>query len=187
MEPSSQFQSIFHIHEGLCDGLTHFSGPSRAALIYAEKPEDPPRLYDPQGLLDVLGAASRENLPEESGAWREHDPKTAQMRLFGQILPEKGLDLAGLVSRGGRAKSIFYQMWFTEEHPTMCSTGPTERWLEHAACLLAHDWANEEWFYTRNSSYVVREYATHAIRDYIRDRLDHKFGLDSPHRSLPDS
>ncbi len=106
-------------------------------------------------------------------------PISSQMRLFGQIFPEKGLDLAGLISRGGRAKSVFYQMWFTEEHPTMCSTGPTERWLEHAACLLAHDWANEEWFYTRNSSYVVREYATHAVRDYIRDRLDLKFGLDS--------
>ncbi len=158
--------------------MTHFSGPSRAALIYAENPGDSPRLYDPQGLLDCWEPLL-EKIYLRSGAWREHDPKTAQVRLFGQILPEKGLDLAGLVSRGGRAKSIFYQMWFTEEHPTMCSTGPTLRWLEHAARLLAHDWANEEWFYTRNSSYVVREYATHAVRDYLRDRLDHDFGLDT--------
>lgn len=177
MDPSSQFQSIFLIHDGLCDGLTHFSGPSRAALIYAEKPEDPPRLYDPQGLLECWEPII-EKIYLRSGAWREHDSKTVQMKLFGQVLPQKGLDLAGLVSRGGRAKTVFYQMWFTEQHPNMCSTGPIERWLEHAACLLAHDWANEEWFYTRNSSYVVREYATHAIRDYIRDRLDIKFGLD---------
>src|SRR5208283_1348647 len=178
MDPSSQFQSIFHIHDGLCDGLTHFSGPSRAALIYAEKPDDPLRLYDPQGLLECWEPLI-EKIYLRSGAWREHDPKTAQMRLFGQIIPQKGPDLAGLVSRGGRAKTVFYQMWFTEQHPTMCSTGPIERWLEHAASLLAHDWANEEWFYTRNSSYVVREYATHAIRDYIRDRLDIRFGLDT--------
>ncbi|MGO8944743.1 MAG: DNA integrity scanning protein DisA nucleotide-binding domain protein [Syntrophobacteraceae bacterium] len=178
MAPSSQLLSIFHIHDGLCDGLTHFSGPSRAALIYAEKPDDPPRLYDPQGLLE-----SWEPLVEKiylrSGAWREHDPKTTQMKLFGQVLPQKGLDFAGLVSRGGRAKTVFYQMWFTEQLPSMCSTGPIERWLEHAACLLAHDWANDEWFYTRNASYVVREYATHAISDYIRDRLDLKLGMDS--------
>ncbi len=115
----------------------------------------------------------------KSDAWRKHNPNIMQTKLFGQIAPEKGHDLAGLISRGGRARSVFYQMWFTEEHPTMCSSGPTERWLEHAACLLAHDWSNEEWFYTRNSSYVVREYATHAIRDYIRDRLDYKFGLDA--------
>jgi len=178
MEISSQIQSIFHIHDGLCDGLCHFSGPSRAALIYAEKPDDPPRLYDPQGLLegweDLL-----ERIYLKTDAWRKHNPNIMQTRLLGQIAPEKGHDLAGLVSMGGRSRSIFYQMWFTEEHPTMCSRGPTERWLEHAACLLAHDWSNEEWFYTRNSSYVVREYAIHAIRDYIRDRLDIKFGLDS--------
>ena len=178
MDPSSQFQSIFHIHSGLCDGLTHFSGPSRAALIYAERPDDPLRLYDPQGLLDSWEPLI-EKIYLKSGAWREHDPKTAQMKIFGQIMPQKGPDLAGLVSRGGRAKTVFYQMWFTEQHPTMCSTGPIERWLEHAASLLAHDWANEEWFYTRNSSYVIREYATHAVRDYIRNRLDLKFGLDS--------
>ena len=52
MEISSQILSIFHIHEGLCDGFSHFSGQSRAALIYAEKPEDPPRVYDPQYLLE---------------------------------------------------------------------------------------------------------------------------------------
>ena len=178
MDPSSQFLSIFHIHDGLCDGLTHFSGPSRAALIYAEKPDDPPRLYDPQGLLECWEPLV-EKIYLKSGAWREHDLKTAQTKLFGQVLPQKGLDLAGLVSRGGRANTVFYQMWFTEQHPAMCSTGPIERWLEHAACLLAHDWANEEWFYTRNASYVVREYATHAIRDYIRDRLDLKFGPGS--------
>jgi len=158
--------------------LTHFSGPSRAALIYAERPDDPLRLYDPQGLLDSWEPLI-EKIYLKSGAWREHDPKTAQMKIFGQIMPQKGPDLAGLVSRGGRAKTVFYQMWFTEQHPTMCSTGPIERWLEHAASLLAHDWANEEWFYTRNSSYVIREYATHAVRDYIRNRLDVKFGLDS--------
>ena len=178
MDPSSQFQSIFHIHDGLCDGLTHFSGPSRAALIYAEKPDDPLRLYDPQDLMECWEPLI-EKIYLKSGAWREHDTKTTQVKPFGQILPQKGPDLAGLVSRGGRAKTVFYQMWFTEQHPTMCSTGPIERWLEHAASLLAHDWANEEWFYTRNSSYVIREYATHAIRDYIRDRLDVKFALDS--------
>jgi len=178
MDITSQLQSIFHIHDGLCDGLNHYSGPSRAALVYAEKPGDPPRLYDPQSLLSGWEPLI-EKIYLKVGAWREYNPNIMQMRPFGQIFPEKGLDLAGLISRGGRAMSVFYQMWFTEEHPTMCSSGPTERWLEHAACLMAHDWTNEEWFYTRNSSYIVREYATHAIRDYIRDRLDAKFGLDS--------
>jgi hypothetical protein len=178
MEISAQILSVFHIHDGLCDGLSHFSGPSRAALIYAEKPTDPPRIYDPQCLMDGWGPII-EKIYLKSGAWRKHNPQIAHMKLMGQIFAERGLDLAGLVSWGGRSRSIAYQMWITEEHPTMCSTGPTERWLEHAASLLAHDWANEGWFYTRNSSCVVREYATHAVRDYIRDVLDLKFGMDS--------
>jgi hypothetical protein len=174
MDISSQLQSIFHIHEGLCDGLSHFSGPSRAALVYAEKPDDPPRLYDPQNLLGGWESII-ERIYLKSDEWRSYKPDVEQVKIFGQTAPEKGLDLRGLLSRGGRAKSVFYQMWFTEEHPTMCSRGPTGRWLEHAAYLLAHDWSNEEWFYTHSSSYVVREYATHAIRDFIRDRLDLEF------------
>jgi hypothetical protein len=178
MDITAQILSIFHIHDGLCDGLSHFSGPSRAALIYAEKATDPPRIYDPQCLLDYW-APMLEKIYLKSNAWREHNPQIANMQLKGQIFPEKGLDLAGLISWGGRSRSIDYQMWFTEEHPTMCSTGPTERWLERASSLLAHDWANEEWFYTRNSSCVVMEYALHAVRDYIRDVLDLRFGMDS--------
>ena len=32
---------IDHIHGGLTNGLTRFSGPSRAALIYAAREEGP--------------------------------------------------------------------------------------------------------------------------------------------------
>lgn len=178
MDNSYQLQSIFHIHEALSEGLSHFSGPSRAALIYAEKRQGPLRIHDPQDLLTGWEPLI-EKIYVRSNEWRECKPGILEGELPGQTIPEKGLDLAGLVSRGGRASSVFYQMWFTEEHSTLCSTGPTERWLEHAACLLAHDWANEEWFYTRNSYYVIREYAMHAIRDYVQDRLDVKFGMDS--------
>ncbi|MDR3555628.1 MAG: DNA integrity scanning protein DisA nucleotide-binding domain protein [Syntrophobacteraceae bacterium] len=135
-------------------------------------------MYDPQGLLDGWEPLI-EKIYLRANGWREWEPGTLQSGLAVQPLPEKGLDLAGLVSSGGRARSVFYQMWFTEEHSTLCSTGPIRRWLEHAACLLAHDWANEQWFYTRNSYYVIREYARHAIRDYVQDRLDVKFGLNS--------
>ncbi|MFZ2446827.1 MAG: DNA integrity scanning protein DisA nucleotide-binding domain protein [Syntrophobacteraceae bacterium] len=178
MNLSARFQSIFHIHEGLCDGLSHYSGPSRTALIYAASLDAPLRIYDPQRLLEGHEPLL-EKLYLKSDAWRKKIPSTPQIRLFGQIYPEKIPEMAGLISCGGRTRSIFYQMWFTEQHPTMCSTGPTERWLEHAICLLAHDCSNEDWFYTRNSQYVLREYATHAVRDYIRDELDLKFGLDS--------
>lgn len=178
MDISYQHQSIRHIHEALSEGLTDFSGPSRAALIYAERAEGPLRLYDPQHLMDGWEPLI-EKIYFESDAWRQCETGVPQSRPCGQSTAHKGLNLAGLVSRGWWATSLFYQMWFTEEHPTLCSTGPIERWLEHAACLLAHDWANEERYYTQNSFYVIREYARHAIRDYIQDRLDVKLGMDS--------
>lgn len=178
MNFSTKLQSIFHIHDGLCRGLSHFSGPSRAALIYADTSDSLPRIYDPQGLMNGHEPIL-EKIYLKSDLWRNNTPEVHQVRLFGQICPEKSPELSGLISCGGRTRAVFHQVWFSEHHPTMCSVGPTERWLEHAACLLAHDCSNEDWFHTRNSQYVLREYATHAVRDYIRDELDIKFGLDS--------
>ncbi len=178
MNLATKLQSIFHVHDGLCRGLSHFSGPSRAAIIYADLCDSDPRIYDPQNLLEGHQPFI-EKIYLKSDHWRKNTPEVHQGRLFGQIFPEKSPEPSGLISCGGRTRAIFHQAWFTEHHPTMCSTGPTERWLEHAACLLAHDCSNEDWFSTRNSQYVLREYATHAVRDYIRDELDLKFGLDS--------
>ncbi len=178
MNLATKLQSIFHVHDGLCRGLSHFSGPSRAALIYADTCDSDPRIYDPQNLMDGHQPII-EKIYLKSDHWRKNTPEVHQVRIFGKVFPEKSPDLSGLISCGGRTRGIFHQVWFTEHHPTMCSTGPTERWLEHAACLLAHDCSNEDWFSTRNSQYVLREYATHAVRDYIRDELDLKFGLDS--------
>ena len=169
---------LFHIIDGLRQGLSHFSGPSRAALIYAEKADDPIRVYDPQDLL--RGHEPKlEEIYLASNQWRVNAPNTQDFILFGQMYPEKNLELSGLISYGGRTRSIFYQMWFTEHHPDMCSIGPTERWLEHTVSLLSLDFAFEDPFYTETSSYALREYATHAVRDYIYDELGLMFGWDA--------
>lgn len=175
---------LFHILDGMSEGFSHYSGPSRAAVIYAEKPDDPIRVYDPQNLLQGHEPRLKE-LYLESDRWRVEGPDTQDMMLFEQIYPEKNLQMAGLISYGGRTRSIFYQMWFTEHHPDMCSIGPTERWLEHAAFLLSHDFATEDAYYTGSSRYVLREYATHAVRDYILDELNIMLGWDARIRVYP--
>ena len=153
---------IFHTLDGLRDGLSHFSHPSRAALIYAIEAHDPVRVYDPQNLLHGHEPILKE-IYLDSEEWSQNAPDFDKMRRFGQIQVEKNLQLTGLISCGGRSHSVFYQMWFTEHHPDMCSTGPTERWLEHAAWLLSHDLASDNTFCTGTSGYVLREYATHAV------------------------
>jgi hypothetical protein len=175
---------LYHVMDGLSAGLSQFSGQSRTALIYAEGPEDPVRVYDPQDLL--RGHEPRlEELYLDSNEWRSRGPDTRAMTTFGEMHHEGNLELTGLVSFGGRCRSIFYQMWFTEHHPDMCSIGPTERWLEHAAFLLANDFAFENALYAGSSGYVLREYATHAVRDYVLDEVNVMLGWDTKVLVLP--
>ncbi|MCP3952796.1 MAG: DNA-binding protein, partial [Desulfobacterales bacterium] len=154
--------------DGLCDGLSHFSHPSRAAVIYAVNADDPVRVYDPQNLL--IGHELRfKELYLDSEQWRTDAPDFKQLQKHGHINPEKNIGLAGLISFGGRSRSLFYQMWFTAHHPDMCSVAPVERWLEHAAYRLSHDLGSSPEWYTAISGNFLREYATHAVRDCIVD------------------
>ncbi len=57
-----------------------------------------------------------------------------------RLIPVDKLSLSGLINYGAACNSFFYQMWFTNHHPDMCSTKPTEKWLEQAASLLATDY-----------------------------------------------
>jgi hypothetical protein len=173
----------FHIFEGLCEGLSLFSGPSRVALIYASKAESPVKIYDPQDLLRGHEPKLKE-LYLDTGKWREQI-SGIRNKGFEQPRIEQNLELTGLISRGGRSASVFYQMWFTEHHPDMCSIGPTERWLEHAVWLLSYEAASESTVDIGTSGCVLREYATHAVRDYIVDELNFVLGMDIQMRIYP--
>ncbi len=184
VDPLIRKLCAFHIYEGLRDGLSHFSGPSRAAVIYAVNPEGPMRIHDPQNLLRGHEPKLKE-LYIESDRWRTQAPPPSDMSRYGHPYPEKNLGLAGLISFGGWSDAVFYQIWFTEHHPDMCATGPTERWLEHAAWLLAHDMTSENSCYLGTSGYVLQEYATHAVRDHIVDEMNRILGMDVHMRNYP--
>jgi len=184
LSKSTRKLCIFNVFDGLRDGLSHFSGPSRSALIYAETSNDPIYVFDPQKLLAGHEKPLRE-LYLDNEDWRLPPAGLGRMKAFRQILPEKNLGLAGLISCGGRSESMFYQMWFTEHHPDMCAIGPTERWLEHAAGLLSNDMALDNPLSTGTSGYVLREYATHAVRDFIVDELNFSMGMDVHMRNYP--
>ncbi len=170
--------------DGLQDGLSHFSGSSRVAVIYAITPDDPMRIYDPQNLL-----RGHEPIFEElnlvSGDRYDNIRPSGEIMKFQHMVPEKNLELAGLISWGGRSSSVFYQMWFTEHHPDMCSIGPTECWLEHAAWRFSLDIANEEELYTGISGSFLSEYSTHAVRDYVVDQMNVILGWDTLLRIYP--
>ena len=170
--------------EGLRDGLSHYSGASRVAVIYRVQPEDPPSIFDPQHLLRGHEPILKE-LYLDRAEWQAKTALSEYMKGFGHFIPEKNLHLAGLVSYGSRSREVAYQMWFTEHHPDVCSVGPTERWLEYAAWRLSHDLANSTELYTGISGSFLREYATHAVRDYIVDQMNIHLGWDTPLRIFP--
>ena len=177
-------QCVSDTLDGLRDGLSHFSGPSRASVIYAIAPNDPVFICDPQNLLRGHEPRFKE-LYLDNDQWRCHVPISSDKNRFSYMLPEKNLQLAGLISFGGRSSSVFFQLWFTDHHPDMCSIGPTERWLEHAAWRFSHDIANDKELYTGISGSFLREFASHAVHDYIVDRMNVILGWDSDLRIFP--
>jgi len=178
------YKCIADTTDGLQEGLSHFSGSSRAAVIYAVTPDEPMRVYDPQNLLRGHEPIFKE-LYLVSNDWRKNIRLPTEMKKFRHMVPEENLDLTGLISWGGRSSSVYYQMWFTEHHPNMCSIGSTECWLEHAAWRLAHDVANEEELYTGISGSFLSEYSTHAVRDYVVDQMNVNLGWDTQLRVYP--
>lgn len=179
----SSFENIciFHILDGLRDGLSHFSGPSRAALIYSATPEGPLRIYDPQDLL--RGHEPRlQEFYLGSDAWRGRPVTGAEV----QFLEEQDYtELAGIISFGGRSREVPYQMWFTEEHPGMCSTGPTRCWMEYAVRLFAQNYNLRNVTNIDTAGYVLQNCAIHAIRDYIVDERSRLGWVDTRIRVYP--
>ncbi|WP_319526708.1 DNA integrity scanning protein DisA nucleotide-binding domain protein [uncultured Desulfosarcina sp.] len=170
--------------DGLRDGLSHFSGPSRAAIVFAMEPDDPMYIFDPQNLLGGHEPRLKE-LYVENRQWRSAPAIQRDSLKYNHIVPEKDIHLAGLISFGCRSGSVYYQVWFTEHHPDACSTGPTERWLEHAAWRFCLDMTGERAFYTGISGSFLREYATHAVRDDVVDRMNVLLGWDTRLRIYP--
>ncbi len=177
-------QCIFDIAEGVREGLSRFSRPSRVAVIYSETGDDNLCIYDPQNLF----AGHELKLKEvyyNSSEWRRDTTDMLAIKENWHIHQTDNLHLTGLISFGCKSRSIFYQIWFTDHHPDMCSTGPTERWLEHTAWRLSHDLANKTDLYTGISGHFLREYATHAVRDYIVDKMNIIIGWDTQVRIYP--
>ncbi len=175
---------ISDILNGMTDGLTHFSGVSRVAVIFALRPDSPLWLCDPQLLLKGHEPILK-NMYVANQEWRKKSNIPVDLNRYAEVIPVPDPELAGLLSSGGYSSSVFFQQWFTENHPDLCSPGPTMRWLEHAVWRFSHDIANNQNLYTGISGTFLREYATHAVRDFIIDRMNVLLGWDTPVRMYP--
>ena len=178
--PDNHFtnQVVSEILIGLRDGLTRFSGPSRVGVIYRLTVDDDYYVCDPAGLLRGHETKIRAEFFDENNS-----PVSLRHQFldshYSRIDRVEDLELDGIICVGGRSGPVPYQMWFTDHHPEILSTGPTQRWLEHAALRFSHDAANEQELYSGISGRFLREYATHAVHDHILHELKRTNGTRS--------
>jgi hypothetical protein len=170
--------------EGLCAGISHFSGPSSAAVIYSLQPEGPLYIFDPSNLLGDHAPILRTTYLENND-WSQPRGMYWKSSHYNLIEYFNDLQLDGVVSCGGKSATVAYQMWFTEHHPDLFTTGPTERWLEYAVLRFSHDIANEKDLYTGISGSFLKEYAMHAIHDHIKKETGIRFGSDAKLQIYP--
>lgn len=156
--------------EGLRKGLNHFSGKSGAAVIYAIEKDDPLQIYDPEGLLK--GHQPRiEDYFFEDDEWRSYAGQVKSEDQYNNLHFDREFRLDGLFACGGSSPTVFYQMWFTNRPPDICSPLPFVSWLTYAAIRFSHDVANAEHLYTGVSGQFLKEYSTYAIHDSITAQL----------------
>ncbi|NDV19990.1 DNA-binding protein [Pseudodesulfovibrio sp. JC047] len=182
--PEASFESIciFHILDGLRQGLSHFSSRSRAAVVYAQTRNSPPRICDPQNLLEGHEPKLRDYYLN-SNRWRGRLPLGQELDVISS--DKAGLDLSGIITLGAHSRPMHYQMWFTEEHPDMCSLGPTSNWLEYAAELVSQNFETCNVMGLDTAGFMLQHCATHAIRNYIVDKRSRLGWMDTQIRVYP--
>ncbi len=169
---------VANILNGVTDGLYKYSRSSRVALVFAATPESPIQVFDSQDLLRGHESKLEEVFLSHENQWREQIATLISSQPRGYLIPDDDLALSGLISFAGSSSDFFYQIWFTEHHPDMCSIRPTEKWLEQAATLLAHDY-NTPNAPINSSDYVLKNYALQAIADYLVDERNSHLGFDT--------
>lgn len=183
MDDSYRNLCIFHVLDGLRIGLSHYTKASRAALLYAVGENDPVRIYDPQHLMRDHEPVLR-NTFLDSDEWRSAAAEVSYLPPYEQVQTTK-VDISGIISHSSRSQSVFHQTWFTEHHPDMCSVGPTEHWLEHAAWMISHGMATENVPIIEAMGNELQNWTSHAVRNHLVDMRISKIGMDTRLRVYP--
>ena len=165
--------------EGLRLGLCEFSGPSRVALVYAEKPgRSPAHCRSPAPAARARAAHPRifQGQPRSGQEGLPKPELVALLRPAPRQAPGPG--------RGGQPGRAAPAGWPTrcgsrEQHPDLCSSGPTRRWLELALRQFSNGLASQDTLALDTSANTLQEMAPHAVHDFIVDERARAMGPDT--------
>ncbi len=182
---SDRFENIclFHILDGLRDGLSHYTRPTRVALVYCIEPAGELHVYDPMNLLRGHETMLRDFFLYNQ-EWRKEKPFAGGLELLDRK-HFQGLQLAGIIAHGGRTDAVGYQVWFTEEYPDICSLGPIRMWMEYAVRLFAQNYEIQNVMNIDTAGYVLQQCANHAVRDFLVEERSLMGKLDTYLRVYP--
>ncbi|MCK5347827.1 MAG: DNA-binding protein, partial [Desulfobacula sp.] len=102
---------ITNILNGVAEGLSKYSHPSKVALIFIPKENDPVSVFDPQNILRGHESKLKEIFYDNHSQWREEINGKLNNQPQGYMVTEDDLSLAGLISYGGCSNDFYYQMW----------------------------------------------------------------------------
>ncbi len=173
-----QKRCISNIVKGVEEGLSKYSNYSRVALIFIVSKDDPVMVFDPQNILRGHESKIKEVFHDKYDELTISVNRKISGQPQGYIASDNKLLLSGLISYSACSSDFFYQMWFTDHHPDMCSIHPTQRWLEQAASLLIHDYDSKV-SALNSSDYVLKNFSLQAIVDCIIDQREENLGFDS--------
>lgn len=155
---------------GLREGLSMFSGKSRIAVIFSLNKDSEYYIFDPQNLLG-------EHAPKLRDIFSNPDkPFIVEDCLCADNHSDPLIELNGLICCHSSSPSINYQVWYTEHHPDICSPEPIKYWLEHTTHCLSQDLTAQPELYTGISGNFLREYSTHAIRNFLVNKIRSDLG-----------
>ena len=170
--------ATFEALRGTWEGLSEFlCRPTRVAVVFAEKENDPLRVFDYQGLLKE-NKASISAFFSSRNNWSTSTAIRGRPFHMAQNLSTKALNIPCSVAM--HSDPMFYQCWIAEHAENVCSTGVVTRWLQNAAWILSHDiaWIRHTGAAPETTEDSLRHHSRQAVRQHIGGVMHSRLGCD---------
>jgi hypothetical protein len=177
MDPSKCI-AAFDALRGTWEGLSEFlCRPTRVALVFAEKENDPLRVFDYHGLLKE-NKSSISAFFSSRNNWCSTHTITGSPFHIADNLSTQALNIPCSVAM--HSDPMFYQCWIAEQTENVCNIEVVNRWLWSAAWILSHDlaWIRYTGAAPETTEDSLRHHSRQAVRRHIGGVINSRLRRD---------